>query len=248
VASIGDARNETIVFVKDAADALVRKAKDRGNMIVYDPLDMYCYLNRSVSFDSRLVDVVIVPSIQAAAFYRSHGFESAEYAVIPHQWDPRIEGRAAQDYCRPGYIGHDFNCPAWWDGEAHQDMTDTVIAAAPRYNLHLSLNARLETHILLKPATKVATASAVLANVVAYPDPAVVELLGTDYPYLVQDDPQEAVRAAKGSFGSTEWKRARDRMSMVRDRTSIEAVAALYARLEEKQQAEAACRSAPMLS
>jgi len=239
VGTIGDATGEVLVFVKDAPAELIHEARERRNLIVYDPLDLYCYGTRTASFDPVSAHIVIVPSVAAGEFYRSKGFVSARFAVIPHQWDARIMGAAPQDRCRAGYIGHDFNCPEWWDGDRHTEMTDSVLAATARFNLHLSLNARKETHILLKPAVKVATAAAVLANVVAYPDPAAIELLGSDYPYLVHDTPQEAVRRAKGSFGSVEWRRARARMAEVRERTKLEAVAALYARLEKGEKAQA---------
>lgn len=237
--SIGGARNQPILFVKDADPELVAAAKDRGNRILYDPLDQYCKDGRICQF-AALVDVVILPNRPAAAFYRANGFPQAAFAVIPHQWDHRIKGDAPQDHCRPGYIGHSFNCPPGWDGDKFVDMSadsqlgGDLLAAFASFNLHLSLNARKPAHALLKPAIKVASAAAVLANVVAYPDPSALELLGPDYPFYVDSDPMAAIRMARESFGGVDWLRGREKMKEVRERTSLQAIAGLYRRLADR--------------
>lgn len=236
VKSIGNAQDEPIVFVKDAPRDLVEKAKERGNRILYDPLDMYCYMGRKCSF-AELVDVVIVPNAAAAGFYASKGFEFARYAVIPHQWDYRITGEAPQDRVRPAYIGHEFNCPKGWDGTKLTLMTADVLGHISGYNLHLSLNSREPTHVLLKPAIKVASAAAVGANVVAFPDPSALELLGPDYPFYVHINQRAAIRMACEAFGGPEWKRGLEKMKEVRERTSLRAIAALYRRLGEGDEA-----------
>lgn len=232
-ASIGGARNQPIVFVKDADPELVSAAKDRGNRILYDPLDQYCKAGRACQF-AGLVDVVILPNRASAAFYRANGFPEAAFAVIPHQWDHRIKGEARQDQCRPGYIGHSFNCPPGWEGAKVVDMGGDISADFARFNLHLSLNARNPAHALLKPAVKVASAAAVLANVVAYPDPSALELLGPDYPFYVDSDPMAAIRMARESFGGVDWLRGREKMKEVRERTSLQAIVGLYRRLADR--------------
>lgn len=236
--SIGDARGETVVIVKDAADTLVARAKDRGNRIVYDPLDQYCAKGRPCSFRPELADVVIVPNATAAKFYPLLGFKKAEFAVIPHQWDPRITGEAPQDRVRAAYIGNHFNCPPWWDGDRRTDMLELPEFA--KYNLHLSLNQRDPLHIVHKPALKVASAAAVGANVVAYRDPAALELLGDDYPFYVDDDPKAAIRMAREAFGTPAWDRGREIMKKVKEKTSVQAVAALYRQLDRPTMKEAA--------
>lgn len=233
VRDIGNARGETIVFVKDAPKALVDRAKERGNRVVYDPLDMYCYLGRKCSFYEDMADTVIVPNEMAADFYVKRGFTECNFVVIPHQWDYRIAEYAPQDRIRAGYIGNEFNCPSWWDGDRFTDM-----AAFPpfgRYNLHLSLNQRDPLHVLLKPAIKVASAAAVGANVVAYRDPSAMELLGDDYPFYVDKEPKDAIRMAREAFGTAEWQRGREIMRKVKEKTSLAAVAALYRQLDKSE-------------
>lgn len=229
--SIGDARGDTLVFVKDASSALVEQAKERGCRIVYDPLDQYCYENRGIGFGP-LVDVVIVHSHAAAQFY-APVCPKAHFAIIPHQWDARLDGKCAPvERLRAGYIGMSFNCPPEWDG-ARATATERQIDAAAHYNLHLSANQRDAKTKLLKPATKIVTAAGVRANVVAYDDPSAVELLGDTYPYLIrQDGLLGAVKRARADFGGPVWRAALEIMEAVRARTSLAAIAALYRRLD----------------
>lgn len=228
-ADIGGARNADVVFVKEADRGLVLDAKDRGNRIVYDVIDFYCYKNRSVSF-SDLVDVLIVPNRACIGWYAER-FPNARFCVIPHQWDHRIKGLAQHERYAPGYIGKGFNFTVPdWDG-AKVFRSEEQLEAVPQFNLHLALQRRDEKIALLKPATKVSTAAAVLANVLTYRDPSAVELLGDDYPFYVDGEPMAAIRIARDAFGGKEWRRGREMMQVVKEKTSLAAVAKLYLRL-----------------
>lgn len=228
-ADLGSARNQDVVFVKEADRGLVEDAADRGNRVILDIIDYYCYKNRTCPF-ADLVDVLIVPNRACIAWYAER-FPVARYAVIPHQWDYRIKGMAQQAGYAPGYIGKGFNFTVpGWDG-ATVFQSSQHLEAAPHFNLHLALQRRDERAVLLKPATKVSTAAAVGANVLTYRDPSVVELLGPDYPFYVDGEPMPAIRMARESFGGQAWKKGRDMMKAVKERTSRAAVAALYRRL-----------------
>ena len=227
----GGQRNGLVIFVKEAFRGLVLDAKERGNRIALDPLDFHCYKDRESTWGD-LVDVLIVPNRGCAAWYAPR-YPNARYAVIPHQWDSRIAGTAQQYRYAPGYIGKGFNLSVPdWDGATVSDSSQHL-AAAPLFNLHLSLNRRDERVRLLKPATKVATAAAVLANVLTYRDPSAVELLGPEYPFYVDSDQMSAIRMAREAFGGSKWKRGREKMKEVRERTSLQAIAGLYRRLGE---------------
>jgi hypothetical protein len=222
---------ETVVFVKDADHRVVQKAKDMGCRIAYDILDLACYMERSCSF-RELVDVLIVPNRACIKFY-STIFPNAAFCVIPHQWDSRLSGFAAQDTFRPAYIGKGFNAPDHFLDVAKVFESTRQLVSAPQYNMHMSLNSRMKLYMLVKPATKVATAAAVLANVLAYPDPSATELLGEDYPYLVRGNVADALEDARMDFGGSRWKDGIERMREVREKTSIQAIAALYRRMDE---------------
>lgn len=228
-ADFGGERNGFVVFVKDADRGLVLDAKERGNRIGYDVIDHFCYKSRTCPF-ADLVDTVIVPNRACIAWYAKH-FPTAHYAVIPHQWDFRIKGKAQQYRYSPGYIGKGFNfCVEGWDGATVFDSTKHL-EAAPLFNLHLALQRRDERVALLKPATKVSTAAAVGANVLTYRDPSAVELLGPEYPFYVDRDQMAAIRMVREAFGGREWKRGLEKMKEVRERTSLKAIAGLYRRL-----------------
>jgi len=229
-ADLGGVRNDTVVFVKEADRGLVEDAKERDNRVALDIIDFYCYPGRGCTF-ADLVDVLIVPNRQCIEWYRPR-FPNSEFAVIPHQWDYRIKGTAPQDYCRTAYIGKDFNQPECWGGPAITKSED-FLQAAPMFNLHLALQSRDDMAWLLKPSTKISTASAVGACVVTYKDAGALELLGWDYPFYVHEgmDVNEAIVYAQKTFGGPTWKRARERMEEVKEKTSLEAVAKLYREL-----------------
>lgn len=225
-------RNSNVVIVKDADRGLVEDAKERGNQIYLDVIDLFCYKDRTCVF-ADLVDVVIVPNRACIEFYKDH-FPRARYAVIPHQWDHRLRGSAPQDYCRTAYIGKVFNKPECWAGQSVMTSAQ-FLQAAPLFNLHLALQPRNPKAALLKPSTKISTAAAVGANAVSWNDPGAVELLGWDYPYIFTEtwNPSEAIQYAQKTFGSPTWKRAREQMKDVKAATSLQAVTALYRRLDD---------------
>lgn len=225
-------RNDRIVIVKEADRGLVEDAKERNNQIIYDVIDLFCYKERTCPF-ADLVDILIVPNRPCISFYKQH-FPKARYAVIPHQWDYRISGKAPQDYCRTAYIGKGFNRPDYWSGTAITTSAE-FLQAAPMFNLHLAFQKRDGKAGLLKPSTKISTAAAVGANVVTWDDPGAMELLGWDYPYMVTEtwNPADAIQYAQKTFGSPVWKRGLERMRDVRDKTSLAAVVPLYKRLAD---------------
>lgn len=231
-ADLQGVRKEKVVFVKEADRGLVLDAKDRGNTVLYDVIDYYCYKDRRCPF-ADLVDVLIVPNRACIAFYRPE-FPNAKFCVIPHQWDQRIRGTAPQDYCRTAYIGKLFNKPPYWGG-ASIVTSEQFLQAVPMFNLQLALQKRDGKAALLKPSTKISTAAAVGANVVTFKDAGALELLGWDYPFMVSEDwdPNEAIVYAQKCFGGPTWKRAREKMKEVKEATSIKAVVGLYRRLAE---------------
>lgn len=219
-------QRNTVVFVKKAFPRLVKEAKARDNTVVYDILDNFCYKPRDLPEDA---EVVIVPNDKAAQFYRNI-FLSARFVIIPHQWDYRITRAAPQDEFRPGYVGSTFNLTADFPVERVTDE-DQWLTALPRFNLHISAHKR-DHAAILKPATKVANAAAVGANIVTYPDPSVTELLGVDYPYYIGDDPMAAFEHARETFGTDVWEYGLAKMGAVKERTSLANVARCYKELQ----------------
>ena len=84
---------------------------------------------------------------------------------------------------------------------------------------------------LYKPSTKVATASAIGANIITSRDSSVVELLGENYPYLTNTDFQSVIKTldyAKKTFGKKVWKDALKTMKKVKKKTDINNVVKGY--------------------
>jgi hypothetical protein len=99
------------------------------------------------------------------------------------------------------------------------------IARLADFNFHYCVSPTLShaPRIVRRPFTKGFTAAAVGANVIV--DRAVddaVDLLGADYPYLVQDVSEgsvlERLAYATDSFGGPEWRLAAERMAELRRR------------------------------
>ena len=226
--SLGDEKNGIVVFVKKPDPQVVKLAKTLKNTIVYDPIDRFCKEGRQAPF-ADLVDILIVPNRVCMRYY-STIFTNAEFVVIPHQWDQRLTSESPQDELRTGYIGEELNLvERRFKGERVTKVSE-MMGAAPRFNLHLSMNAREARYINLKPATKVAIASAVGANVVAFPDPSALEILPTEYPFYVRGrtDPMDMIEIAEKSFGTVLWDEGREMMAMVKEKTSMPAIATLY--------------------
>ena len=231
---VGGSRDDIVVFVKDADKREVKKAKNQGCIVAYDILDFLCYEGRKIEFADE-VDIVIVPNNQCETIYR-HIFPRSRFVVIPHHWDPRINGECLQDEVRLGYIGNLFNMAEHFQRirlpfrvvTKPEDMP----GAAHRFNLHLCFSKREGISRIAKPATKVSTAAAVGAVAVAFKDPSVVEILGETYPFYVDRDIHKTVKEAWESFGSDTWRKARNMMSMVKEKTSLPTVSELYSQLE----------------
>lgn len=213
-----------VVFVKKQ-DGIQQAAAD-GCIVAYDPVDYFCYADQRPYEPLPEVSVLIVPNKRCCANYRKF-FPSADFLVVPHQWDPRITGECEHDEFRPGYVGRSFNI-----GEdiGIPMVTDAAeqLSALPRFNCHLSNNGRTSLHAERKPATKVASAAAVGAVVLCQRDASSERLLGDDYPFYSDGTLFDGLWQARKRFGTAAWDEAREIMRGVKEKTSLPNVAALY--------------------
>ena len=216
-------RGEWIVFVKTLDG--IEEAKAAGAMIAVDPVDLWCYPGRNNNDTWPEVDLVIVPNSMCRKFY-NRIFTNADYLLVPHQWDKRITGTAKQDVFRPGYIGRTFNL----NEQLNIDMVtepDEQLDAMSRFNCHVAEHASIEQQ-RLKPATKVASAAAVGANIVTHKGSSAVELLGNDYPFYATGTLFDALFKAKKAFGSAAWNYGLEIMADVKEKTSLKSIAERY--------------------
>lgn len=213
-----------VVFVKSFDG--IEQAKADGCLVAFDPVDLYVY-NDGRDRQSKWpeVDLVLVPSKAAAPFYKQI-FPKADFLVVPHQWDSRIDQYAPQDVFRPGYVGRRFNLHEELAIEKVTEPEDQL-AALSRFNCHVSEH-QTKDSAYLKPATKVACAAAVGANVVTHRSAGALELLGKDYPFYAKSTLFDALFKAKKAFPTQAWIDGLTIMAQVRERTSLKAVAELY--------------------
>jgi len=154
--------------------------------------------------------------------------------VIYHQWDPRYSpNQAPRDRMVLGYLGSVRSLPDGWQlpeeaefVEFEDSEPDRVFQGAPRFNAHLAVR-QPGRELLYKPNCKVSTAAACEAVLISTRDVTTMELLGEDYPFYCDLDP-ESVRAtierARSSFGSAEWEKALERLRAVRERTRFDRI------------------------
>ena len=109
-------------------------------------------------------------------------------------------------------------------------VEDGFFTAAARFNCHLSVR-QPGREFLYKPNCKVSTAAACGAVLITTRDLTTVELLGEDYPFYCEPDPDSihaAIARARTAVGSPEWQRALDRLREVRELTSMNRVLDQY--------------------
>lgn len=112
----------------------------------------------------------------------------------------------------------------------------TILPELPKYNLHFAVrpDARPELKREYKPFTKGMIAAACHANVIVNKDvDDVIDLLTTDYPYLVPSNDPAAVervfRQAENDFGGPEWQRGLEIVTQMRARVAIPQLAEEFA-------------------
>lgn len=213
---------EWVVFVKTFDG--ISEAKRAGCMVAFDPVDFYGYPGRDRELIQD-VDLLIVPNRDVTTGYKAM-FPRADFMVVPHQWDHRIEGQAPTDRFIPGYVGQRFNLRQELNIPIVSDPAQHL-SALPLFNCHFAEHATPQSW-LCKPATKVAAASAVGAVIVTDRASSALELLGPEYPFYSCPTLLDGLWKAKKAFGQQAWEEAQEIMRKVKERTSLESVANLY--------------------
>lgn len=239
--SAADVRESLVVFVKHLEKEEIDLAAAQGNVVVFDPVDKFTFHDFS-RYDAdevrryfRGLHGVIHPNSRHMKDFREYFPEDAQHAVIHHHWDPRFRAAAAGG-CRPGdrfsigYIGDAANfVPAAPEVTAVFDYARRLDECG-RFTCHYSVRTD-STGLRYKPATKVSVAACMEANIVTTRDDSALELLGADYPYFTDPQPEavrETVRYARETFGSETWRKGLSRMNEVRARTRLSRIAKKY--------------------
>jgi len=226
VQEIGAIRQGILVFIKTSRLDHLLLARRRGNRLVLDVQDTVVFKRRIKN--RWLFDALIFKSRRQLADF---GRPDRPDRVIYHQWDPRYEHhRAPQDRLALGYLGLARSFDLWGRFPEVECVEDGFFTAAARFNCHLSVR-QPGREFLYKPNCKVSTAAACGAVLITTRDLTTVELLGEDYPFYCEPDPDSihaAIARARTAVGSPEWQRALDRLREVRELTSMNRVLDQY--------------------
>ena len=226
---VGGIRNAVVVLTKGCCRGLsvevVEQLKARGNVVCADPVDL--------AVDPEVADAL---DLLVSSSLRQHEFltrEGHEVVLITHHVDPAIAGVVAPtDHVAFGYFGEIVNAKHGSELLGHIDlchidtkMRSTVWVDRLRHaNVHYAVrNWRPENGF--KPFLKGFTAAHCGANLLVNRlEGDVVYYLGSDYPYLLEDDSLDGVldmiEHIRESFGSPEWFEGLEIMKSVRARSS----------------------------
>jgi hypothetical protein len=217
-------------FLKNATPEEIAQLKLRGNIICAD------YVDDPEREDLReAIDVYIAASIRQYIHYSDVYPESLVH-LVSHHADPRLNGIKGPDgYCI-GYFGEIVNARHATELQGVIDfcLVNTRTAETNWFdrlrhcNVHYAVRNRRPIDGF-KPFLKGFTAAQCHANIIVpKTEGDAIYYLGSDYPYLLQDDGLgsvlEMIERVKASFGSEEWRRGLEIMDSVRRRSSPEQI------------------------
>ena len=213
-------RRGIVVFIKTSRLDHLLGARARGNRLVLDVQDTVVFKRRIKN--RWLYDALILKNRRQLADFGRPGRADC---LIYHQWDPRYTpNRAPQDRLEVAYVGLPRSFDLWGRLPGVACVADGLAGgAALGFNCHLSIRRR-GREFLYKPNCKVSTAAACDALLVTTRDVTTVELLGEDYPFFCEPEPDAIIAAlerARAALGSRAWQEARARLRAVRERTSL---------------------------
>lgn len=240
-------RDAIIIFVKSAARGLTRghleSLRKRGAIIGFDSVDTPV---GEIPFD--LFDFHIAASIsgQRAMQRQLHsiGADRVPAELLLHHADPRLRrgGVPNHDRFRCGYVGQPENM--WIPEDLRPEIEILYLKYPSEFARIIDQIRSLSLHYAARPAeqnsnsqlrafkpfTKGAIAAACGANIfVQMETDDAVELLGKDYPYLVDGRNGESIRGAflraKSDFGGKTWLEGLERMRQLDAAVSSEALA-----------------------
>ncbi len=228
---LGEVRQSIVVFIKTSRLDHLLRAKAQRNRLVLDVQDTVVFKRRIKN--RWLFDALILKNRRQLADFGRPGRPDR---LIYHQWDPRYTpNRAPHDRLALAYLGLRRSFDLWGRLPEVSCIDEEYMEAAKSFNCHLSIR-RHGREFLYKPNCKVSTAAACGANLITTRDVTAVELLGEDYPYFCDPDPESilaAIERARRSFGSIEWRQGLERLRAVRETTSLDRILDQYAALFE---------------
>jgi hypothetical protein len=183
-----DIKGSLIVHIKKRNNALVKRWKENGNIVIYWLDDGGP--DRCVNLE--IYDAVIFPNEHLRSKYSIDGQNS----TVIHHFTDNAHGRniVPDGVLKIGYFGLEKNCMFLQE----LDFIDCVFdrdmwyERSCFYNCHYSVRDSWDS--TLKPNTKLAVAASCMSALVTGRDPALIGLLPLDYPYYT-DRTLQSVRS-----------------------------------------------------
>lgn len=245
---VSDKFEDSILFMtKGAIDYstvnLLRLLKNKGNILVFDPLDSTPLKNKM-----ELADVIVAASKYAQDQYRTL-FPEKPCCLIDHHVDPRLPEihHNTDDPLSIGYFGELTNTiiTPRISKEASFVRVNTSIQSddwfneLSKYNMHYCLrNSR--TARGPKPLLKGFLAAHLGCNILVHEEQVDAKRwLGDDYPYLIKGTLTEQaildkIAYAKSTYKTETWKSGLDIMKSIKKKTSNESIVSQVLSLMEE--------------
>lgn len=234
-------RESIIVFVRGKLPENLESIKSNQNKIIIDVRDNYFedYGVLNPDFVGRdIADLVIFPNQALLDRFIEIDSTSSRCVVLYGYPDPAItyffqqNGYKRIDELRSCYFGFDFNLDLHKMKNLQKRLHIDIIPLSEfsftkylnslrDYNIHIDWNP-VQDNCLYKPLTKVLIASECRSNIIIKKTPRVLEILPSDYPFLVEDNDLGAmVEHAYTIFNTQQWEDALSVMDSIREKYSF---------------------------
>jgi len=221
VDSFTDLKNSILVFNGSLINdyklniKLLEKLKNNNNKLVLNPCDYLIWITPEELKLYPFLDAFIFPNTQYKNMIGGLS-EKQIISVIPHHYDCRFDGITVnkKSNLSVGYFGVPYNDiyfnnkPKWLEFNIRLGIEELKYKAQ-QFHVHFSHRSPSIKDFYLKPATKLAIATASNVAFLTSKDTSVMDFLPEDYPLFISEDINDLnnkYELLKSKFGTKEWK------------------------------------------
>jgi len=224
---IGNIEDSILVFIKKARLHHLLRARLQGNLTILDVQDTLCFKRRLKN--RPWFHGILFRSQKPLDDYGGNAEGSVKIYL---QWNVNYRPNTVSGKkFKLAYFGDPRSFSYWGELAGVPCVPEgRFFDESPNYNCHLSIRTS-PRDVLYKPTCKISTAAACDAALITTRDEASLEVLGEDYPYYTESDPESVRRAiefARESFGGPLWNATLAQMRQIREEHSIKSVASQY--------------------
>ena len=214
----------------------------RGNIVLNDPVDAYCYFNPWDEITganvveqqcATIIDGIFTTNTKVLEMLKPIVKDNCYLQNIPHNLDNHFYEvpQEQNDFFSIGYGG------VLYDNEFFVEKpvpyleinstghNDDVLKFCKTHTCHFSHRMSNTIEFMMKPGLKVAVAAVCGSPIVVSRDWSAVDLLPEDYPLFVGDDREDVVNKieyAKSIFGTAKWNELLDINTEIIEKTSLD--------------------------